>query len=230
MKDVENIFGEEKIIHNIYANEDTIIAYIKSFDNVLYCDYSYGSDNDYLMGLFAYHRDNKYIFGEFGSFKENRDELKLVVSDYPEIITIDSYELTNDKFIDLLNLYNISMCQMYSLLGESKIKNIKTSALKKITLNEYKEIFPHRYINNRIKMYGKGKYERAAIYNILDDLAYRCPYCGATSLLKIIDNKVNNFKDVLINELYNEHMENSLYLCRICNLISRTPNDIMDYI
>ena len=48
--------------------------------------------------------------------------------------------------------------------------------------------------------------ERAAIYNILDDLAYRCPYCGATSLLKIIDNKVNNFKDVLINELYNEHM------------------------
>ena len=229
MKDIENIFGEEKIIPKSH-NNDPIIEYIKSFDNVLYCDYSYSDDNGSLMGLFGYHKDDKYIFGEFGSFKENRDELKFVVSDYPKIITVDDYELTNDKFIDLLNLYNISMSQMYSLLGKSEIKNIKSSPLKKITLSEYKEIFPHRYINNRIKMYGKDKYDRIIVYDILDDLAYRCPYCGATSFLNIIDNKTNNFKNVNIDELYNEDMEKSLYICRICNLISRTPDDIIDYI
>ena len=227
MKDINNIFGEEKIIHNIYK-ADPAIEYIKSFDNVLYCNYSYEGDADYLMGLFAYHEDNKYLFGEFGVFKENRDELRLVVSDYPEHITTDNYELTNDKFLDLLNLHNVSMEQFHSLIGENKIKTIKSNPFKKITLNEYIEIFPHRYINNRIKMYGKNKYERISVENIDEGLVYRCPYCGASSFLKILDNDINNLEAVY--NINDDNIENNLYVCGVCNLIIRTPDSIMDFI
>ncbi|MDA0024311.1 hypothetical protein [Brachyspira hyodysenteriae] len=136
MKDIENILGEEKIIHKLY-DDDPVIRYIKSFDNVLYADYSYRGNDSYetddsLIGLFAYHKDDKYLFGEFGYFKENREELKLIVSDYPEYITLDNYELTNEKFNDLINLHNISMNQFSALMiGKNEIDDIKSNSLKK---------------------------------------------------------------------------------------------------
>ena len=235
MKDIENILGEEKIIHKLY-DDDPIIKYIKSFDNVLYADYSYsGSEDcdDSLIGLFAYHKDDKYLFGEFGHFKENREELKLVVSDYPEHITLDNYELTNEIFNDLINLHNISMNQFNFLItGENKVTDIKSNSLKKIALDEYIEIFPHKYINNRIKFsLTDKKYERIYIDDISEDLIYRCSYCGASNFSKIINNDINNLHDVNINTLYNDDsIEKGLYICRVCGLISRSPDNIMDYI
>lgn len=235
MKDIENILGEEKIIHKLY-DDDPVIRYIKSFDNVLYADYSYSGNDSYetydsLIGLFAYHKDDKYLFGEFGYFKENREELKLIVSDYPEYITLDNYELTNEVFNDLINLHNISMNQFSALMiGKNEIDNIKSNSLKKITLEEYIEIFPHRYINNRIRFSSKDKrYERIYIDDISEDLIYRCSYCGASNLSKIVNNDINNLQDIDIID-YDDDAEKSLYICKVCGLISRSPDNIMDYI
>ena len=123
MKDIESILGEEKIILNIH-DDDPVLRYIKSFDNVLYSDYFYSTDSDSCIGLFAYNKDHKYFFGEFGFVKENREELKLIVSDYHAHITVDDYELTYDKFNDILNLHNIFMEQFFNLIGKNKLKNI----------------------------------------------------------------------------------------------------------
>lgn len=234
MKDIESILGDEKIIHKLY-DDDAIIRYIKSFDNVLYADYSYDAGGLYecynsLIGLLAYHKDNKYLFAEFGYFKENRYELKLIINDYPEYITADDYELTGSIFNDFVNQHNISIEQFNTFITEGDIENIKCSALKKMTLDEYREVFPHRYVNNRIKYSIENKkYKRVYIDNLSEDLIYRCPYCGACSFSKIINNNINNLKEIDINELYDD-IDRGLYLCHVCGLISRSPDNIMDYI
>ncbi|WP_300370862.1 hypothetical protein [Brachyspira sp.] len=228
MKDIEDILGEEKIILDIH-DDDPIIRYINSFDNVLYSDYFYSTDSDSCIGLFAYIKDDKYLFGEFGFFKENREELKFVVSDYPVHATVTNYELTNDKFNDILNLHNIFMEQFFYLLGKNKLSDIKAMSLKKISLDEYIEIFPHRYINNRIKM-NKKKYHQIYFDGIYEYLSYRCSYCGSTDFYRIINNDINNLKKIDIDELYDNNIQDGLYICGACNLISRSPNNIMDYI
>lgn len=233
MRDAADILGEERIIDNISSEEDPILKYINSFDNILYSGYSYSTGINSCIGIFSYNKNDRYYFAEFGYSKENKKQFLLVVNDYPNIITYNNYKLTNDKFNDLLNLHNISNEQFFSLIGENKIKHIKTMPLKKITLDEYIEIFPHRYINNRIKMYNKYKYQKINVSNISKGLVYRCPYCGANSFLRILNNDISNLEIVYIKELDDDYIYDhkyNFYVCRICNLIVRNPNDIMDFI
>ncbi|MEI0562325.1 hypothetical protein R4L22_12165 [Brachyspira pilosicoli] len=234
MKYIENILGDEKILHNI-KDDDTAINYIKSFSDVLYCDYSYKHNEISLAGLFAYSKDNKYCFGEFGLFKENRCESKIVISDYPEYATLNNYELTNDKFIDVLNLHNITLNNLFST-AKKEFESIEAYPLKKISLDDYIKIFPHRYINNRFKIYAKNKYKKINIRNINEDFVYRCPYCASTNILKIIDINNNTFEKMDVydfNDMY-DNMENiehdDFYVCALCNLVIRSPKTILDYI
>ena len=124
MKDIENILGEEKIIHKLY-DDDPVIRYIKSFDNVLYADYSYSGNDSYetydsLIGLFAYHKDDKYLFGEFGYFKENREELKQILINY----AIAEYRMLDKKVIKKIDP---SICEV--LVRFSKKYNYNVQSL-----------------------------------------------------------------------------------------------------
>ncbi|WP_297208107.1 hypothetical protein [uncultured Brachyspira sp.] len=229
MKDIEYILGEEKVIHNIH-DDDSIMMYIKSFDNVSYCDYFYEDDSGGLMGLFSYYKADKYFFVEFASIKENREYNKLVVNDYAEYITSNDYELTNDKFIDILNISNVRHDQFIKLIRKAKLNNIKSYPIKKISLDEYIEVYPHRYINNRFKSYIKDKYLKVDVKNIADDYVYRCPYCGATNYFKIVNENTNKLESVNVYNLDDENVLNNFYVCNMCNLIMRSPENMLDYI
>ena len=182
------------------------------------------------MGLFSYYKADKYFFVEFASIKENREYNKLVVNDYAEYITSNDYELTNDKFIDILNISNVRHDQFIKLIRKAKLNNIKSYPIKKISLDEYIEVYPHRYINNRFKSYIKDKYLKVDVKNIADDYVYRCPYCGATNYFKIVNENTNKLESVNVYNLDDENVLNNFYVCNMCNLIMRSPENMLDYI
>ena len=79
-------------------------------------------------------------------------------------------------------------------------------------------------------MNGKKYYQQIYVDGISEYLVYRCGYCGATSFSKIVNNDINNLERVYSEELDDENIKDNLYICNACNLISRSPNNIMDYI